>query len=847
MGEVYRAQDTRLDRAVAIKVLPQEFAADATRRQRFEREARLIASLSHPHICALHDVGSEPAGGEPVAYLVMEYLEGATLADRLERGPLSPAETARYGRDMAAALAAAHGKQIVHRDLKPANVMLTRSGVKLLDFGLAAPAFPAAPAATATDAGRITMPAMVMGTLPYMAPEQVEGRATDHRTDIFALGAVLHEMVTGRRAFAGDTSASLASAILTSDPAPLAASSALDRIVRGCLEKDPERRWQSAQDVSRMLAGIADGEEPVAQAATDRRREWLPWAIAATAVVAAAGMWIVRGGQGRAPAIAPAAPVTFPIPPPQGARFLLSVENTSSAVSPDGSRIAFAAADEQGRRIWIRALGELEARPLAGTDNATSMFWSPDGRHLAFFAEGRLKRIDTQGGAAVTICPVREGVGQTGTWSSDGTILFASVQGEAILTVPSAGGTPAELVRPDAGRKENRVAFPSFLPDGKRFLYLAAQADDAGAVMLAGGGTAVELVRSRSNAAYVDTGYLLFAQDSTLVAQRFDPEAARVEGDVRPVASPINRFHSTGVGNFSASRSGNVIVLQSHIDEHQLAWFDRSGKKLSDLSTTGSYLHLRLSPDDREASVSRLDRRLTTWDLWLLNFARGNESKLTQAPGTEIAAVTIGRRWLIYSSTGTGSPQLVRRDLASGRDESFSGDNQGMQWASDASPDGEWVLYNQRSSRGTYDVMMRHISDGRVLPYMTTAADETQARMSPDGRFVTFSSDQSGTSEIYLARFPNPGAPVMVSAGGGISPRWSRDGREILYLSGQGVMAVRMADGAPADKPVLLFGPVRWNEFDVARDGRLLAVVLEQLAAEGPLTAILNWPAVGSR
>ena len=438
MGEVYKARDTRLDRIVAIKVLPRDFSADADRRARFEREARVVASLSHPHICALHDVGSESSGlpDGPVAFLVMEFLEGTTLAERLTRGALPRDQVVSYGRDIAGALDAAHRQQVVHRDLKPGNVMITRSGPKLLDFGLARSTASdhGGTSVAPTTLGNMTIAGTVLGTLPYMAPEQVEGRPSDQRSDIFALGAVIYEMATGRRTFTGDSPAALMSSILTTQPPAIEGSPDLDRIVRGCLDKDPDRRWQSAHDVALQLDALAQ-QGPRAE--SQRRRAWLPWASAAAALLIAAVALVAnrRTDAAAARAAAGAAPATisFAIPPPPDGRFVVNVEYTSIAVSPDGTRVAYSAVDDKGQRLWVRSLAEVHARPLEGTENATSMFWSPDGRHLAFFADGRLKRLDLQGGPPVPICAVREGIGQTGTWGADGRILFASGTGRGHL------------------------------------------------------------------------------------------------------------------------------------------------------------------------------------------------------------------------------------------------------------------------------------------------------------------------------------------------------------------------------------------------------------------------------
>ena len=472
MGEVYRANDTRLDRVVAIKILPDAVASDPDRRARFEREARVIASLSHPNVCALHDVGSSPSlsTGLPVEYLVMEYLDGDTLASRLTRGPLSLPEVVRVGTEIAAALEAAHRQRIIHRDLKPSNVMLTRSGVKLLDFGLAkaiAPASAAGAPGISTMTNGMTMPGAILGTLPYMSPEQIEGRETDARSDIFALGAVLSEMATGRRAFAAESPAGVASAILSSEPPPIVASPSLDRIVRGCLRKDPDRRWQSAQDVALQLVDVEDRDRSQA-AGGGARSGLLPWAIAGVASAVALGALVMPWRQSSVPpassAAAPPHPVKFTIPVGRGddAYLALHVEHLAFAISPDGRTVAMAAGNGEGApAVWIRPLSSDTAAMLPGTEGATSVFWSPDSRSIGFFALGKLKRVELTGGAPVTLCDVRQGIGQTGTWG-DGQILFASVQGEEIFSVPASGGAPVSVLRRDLTAGRDRIRGPRF-------------------------------------------------------------------------------------------------------------------------------------------------------------------------------------------------------------------------------------------------------------------------------------------------------------------------------------------------------------------------------------------------
>ena len=570
MGEVYRARDTRLNREVAIKVLPENLAFSEELRQRFEREAKAVAALSHPHICALHDVGRE---GE-TEYLVMELLEGETLAEKLAKGALPLEQTLRFGAEIASALDAAHGKGIVHRDLKPGNVMVTASGVKLLDFGLAKVLVPDGPleglTSAPTAAKDVTREGSILGTLSYMAPEQLEGKPADERADIFALGAVLYEMATGKKAFTGTSQASLISAILTTQPAAISSvrpmsPPALDRIVRVCLTKDPAGRWQSAHDVGLQLQVIAEDPAETGRAAEGPRGgpwRWIPWAVAAAlAAVAALALW---KGSGRAAPRPPA--LRFAISPPEKSSFFMPAEGVQLAVSPDGSKILFVAQVEPAgdARLCPAPLGSGAAADCRyrGRDG---IFFSPDGESFGFFAQGKLKRVDLSGGAAVSICDLAQGIGRAGTWGADGWILFASVQGDAIYRVPADGsGRPEPLVKSDPERGVVRVVWPWFLPDGRRFLYILMRSSGERTLMLAEPGKperAVAPMRYRTE--YVSPGYLVFPREGVLLAQRFDPAAARIIGEPFPIARAVSGFLSTGWADFACSTNG-TIVYQSH-------------------------------------------------------------------------------------------------------------------------------------------------------------------------------------------------------------------------------------------------------------------------------------------
>jgi eukaryotic-like serine/threonine-protein kinase len=868
MGEVYRSTDTRLQRSVAIKILPDSFAGDPGRRQRFEREAHVIASLSHPHICALHDVGSAqpPGAAQPVEYLVMEYLEGETLAERLARGPLPIDDIIRYGSEIASALETAHRQRIVHRDLKPANVMLTRSGVKLLDFGLAKAvgAQPAGQSAASTMEGT-TSPGTMLGTLPYMSPEQVEGREADARSDIFAFGTVLHEMATGRRAFAANSAAGIASAILASEPPPIASSPALDRIVRACLRKDPDQRWQSAQDVALQLREVPERD----RATLHDRPNRVPWIVAAAAtviaIVAGAVAWRARTPSASVDQSASGIPVRFAVPVGSANAYLaLSVERPTFAVSPDGRQIAFAGGiGDATPAISVRAAAIGDARPsilvravsseslvaLAGTEGAASVFWSPDGKSIGFFAHGKLKRVDVAGGAPVALCDVQQGIGLSGTWG-DGQILFASVQGDHVWRVPASGGTPVAVLGPDAARGEQRIVWPSFLPDGRRFLFLSIRAEaDKGVVTLAGpDGSRRDVLPVRSNAEYIPPGYLVYGNDGALLAQRFNVETGDLSGQPVAIADETAEFLTTGLTRFSASRNG-TIVYHAGIDQSRIIEIDRSGTVVSELRPPGRYQGLRLSPDGRDLYVDRAEPKTTTLDIWKIELDRGSESRVTSAPGSEINAVVAPDGSLIYSAASGGAPRVYRRST-SGAEEQLAPALPGLQIDADVSFDGKWVMYSQRAARGNFDLVAVSLADHAIVPFHQSDADESAARFSPDGQYVAFTSDLGGRRDVYIAPFPGPGPMRIVSTAPASTARWSADGRELYYLGIDGsiyAVPIRTKPALEIGRPQQLFsrGPrARWTSYDLTRDGRFIALEPVTFAAEQPLHVILNWPAL---
>jgi len=857
MGEVYRARDSRLDRDVAIKVLPSQVYATEEARLRFEREARTISKLGHPHICALFDVGRE---GD-VDYLVMELLEGETLAARLARSRLPMDQVLRRGAEIASALGAAHARGIVHRDLKPANIMLTGSGIKLLDFGLAKvlaqPNDKSLASTTGVSIG-LTRNGMLLGTVPYMAPEQVEGRPVDAKTDVFALGAVLFEMATGVRAFGGTSQAAVMTAILTHEPPPLfaiapAAPPPLDRLVRRCLAKDPVARWSSTADLEWQLREIAEvaasGAAHASAATTARRAAWIPWAIAGLVAAASlASLWLARGP---APVLPAAMPIRFQLRPAPGTAFSYKVENPYLAVSPDGSQIAYLGTDAQGQPgVWLRPLAALEARLLAGTTGASSIFWSPDSESIGFVAGGKIQRIALAGGAPAPICEVSDQTGISASWGSAGEILFSSILGRAIYRVPASGGAPVIAIGVGNAKEDWRPVWPWFLPDGERFLYWLNKFDGSGSIMYSAPGSPPrELLSAPSSMAFTEPDLLVYVQEGTLFGQRFDWRAGRLIGGPFPVADTVRYFRSTG-GAAYATSAGGTLVYQSSDPVMQLAWLDRTGRELGTLGSPGAYLDLSLAPDGGKLLFSRTLPRIGTYDVWSYDIARGTETRITPSTNSDFSGLWLpGGHHIVYSAVEAGLPRIHRLDLETGKAEAMLGPT-GFQEATDLSPDGRTLAYIERTPAGDVAAWSVPLTGGTAPARLTPPGFHVRGvHFSPDGRFVAFISDESGEFELYVAPFPGRGERVRLSTAGAKVLRWPRAGNEILYLSlDRKVVSVPVRTG-----PVLQLGAPKvlfslaadgvWPAFDVTPDGqRILAIVPRVNADQLPLTVVAHWP-----
>jgi eukaryotic-like serine/threonine-protein kinase len=863
MGEVYRARDTRLERTVAVKVLRPQTTISPRVRQRFEREAKTISQLSHPHICALYDVGRE---GE-TEYLVMELLEGETLADRLKKGPLPLEQTLRYGVEIAEALDNAHRQGVVHRDLKPGNVMLTKSGVKLLDFGLAKAMEPDEPAgdlaAMPTQQG-LTQEGTILGTLQYMAPEQLEGRETDRRSDIFSLGAILYEAVTGREAFEGTSHASVISAILRDEPRPISqiepmAPRELERVVRTCMAKDPEDRWQSARDVAVQLKWIGEGSQAGAAApviARRKGRERLAWTGVAIAILIAAAL--AAAYVQRAPRFLPAIRALLPLPEP-------TMTLGELAVSPDGTQLAFTAARAGGQpALWIRRLDGSSLQPVPGGENATFPFWSPDGRLVGFFADGKLKRVNPSGGAVLTICEAERGVG--GAWNRDGTIVFAPTTTSGLYRVPAAGGRPVAVTKVDSSRHETAHRYPYFLPDGRRFLYMAANlsatADDPANSIRVGsidGKIDKALVPVASGASYA-SGQLLYVRDGTLLAQELDLSRLETKGEPVPIAQRLVVYGFQFLWPFSVSENGVLVAAPTLDMPSRLLWLDRSGKQVGAVGEAGFIGNPALSPDGTRVAVDVTDPNRDTAEIWIYDTASGVGQKFAYSHAHDVNPVWSpdGTRIVFESdrkAKGAHSDLWIK-PLGGGKEEvlAASSDNRHPE---DWSPDGRFVSFGvvQALNRRLQIWLLDVARERGVIPFATDAEawDLANSRFSPDGRWVAYSSDETGRSEVFVRAFPGPGGKWQVSNSGGGHPIWRRDGKELFYLSlDNKIMALPVTTagvfraGAPAELFSVNLKLLNENRvYGVSPDGRRFLVNSQSSdQASPPLELVVHWTAL---
>ena len=814
-GKVFLATDPRLGRMVAIKISQDRFT------DRFEREARAIAALNHPNICTLHDVGPN--------YLVMELVEGESLASRLKRGKLTLEQTIQYGAQMAGALAAAHAKGIIHRDLKPANVMITKEGVKLLDFG----------AARSVEDQTVTRSGVVIGTPAYMAPEQRAGKECDSRTDVYSFGLVLAEMATGTRQSAEGLTGLFA------------------HVVELCLVEDAEKRWQAARDIQHELEWIRTAET-TGSAPQRPRGPWWVAVAAAVLLIATLGFFFARQPH---PFESPASRLAINAPP--GADFLDGL-----AISPDGRTIVFAARLSGQNKLWVRPLDSLAARELPGTDGGTFPFWSPDSRSIAFFAGGKLRRIDVATGVSAVICDV--GAGRGGTWNEEGTILFNSVNDGPLLRVAASGGTPAPVTRVDQSRSENSHRFPFFLPHGRKFLFYV-RADDANSgVYLASLDhplDKVRIFRSPTAAIFVPvnggSGDLMWVDNGTLLVRPFDPERGQFQGEASALAERVRHNYPGGrYAEISAAQNGTIVYGLSGDALNYLTWYGRDGKASGAIGAPDAYSGLRLSPNGARVAVVRAASASHEEGIALIDLARGVAMPLISAfwgawsPDGESIAFTSG----VGAGGAGGAPKVQVLAIGDRKGEQLT-NSSGSQMVLDWSHDGRFILYwehsNDLATVGRPMLWVLPLVDRKPVPFAPTSTQNPTAQFSPNSRWIAYSSQESGRIEVYVQGFPT-GSKWQVSDRGGSYPRWTKDGNELAYLAlDRTLMSVpvrRTGNALDFGAPSPLFKlplPVAFTgsrgddssyPFDTTADGQRILALAPAGEREPPtLVVVANW------
>ncbi|MBI4472755.1 MAG: protein kinase [Acidobacteria bacterium] len=852
MGEVYRARDTNLGRDVAVKILPEAFAHDADRLARFQREAQVLASLNHPNIA--HIYGLEAAGESRC--IVMELVEGETLDGRLKRGPIPVDEALAMAKQIAEALEAAHEKSIIHRDLKPANVKITPEGrVKVLDFGLARAAGGDAASGTLSQSPTLvsgTLDGMILGTAAYMSPEQAKGRPVDARSDIWAFGCVLYEMLTGRQPFTGDSIVEILGGITKVDPdwtaLPQGTPPLIRSLLRRCLNKDRTRRLQYIAD-ARVEIGEALNEPAIAAGIVTpvrKRREALAWGVAALAVMLAV---ILTAILLRFRTVVEQPEIRLEINPPPNARpdFL--------AISPDGQKIVFAATVEGRPRLWVRSLDSVSARALAGTEDGQFPFWSPDSRSIGFFSEAKLKRINIDSGLVQTLAnaPLARG----GTWNGDGIILFGPALG-GIFRVPATGGETIAVTRVDSPEYGKNHFFPQFLPDGHHFLYYVPAPPEARGVYVSQleGSEPRRLLDADAAAVYSSSGHLLFVRQGALFAQAFDPFRLALNGNPSPMADQVFVNASTSLAGLSASAAGPIVYrIPSGAGPRQFLWFDRSGKEVekagNPLGSQASF-----SSDGRRVAVIRTVGG--NGDVWLLETTRGVLRRFTvHAASESLPLWSPDGNTIVFGSNRTGVADLYQKPASGAGSEQLLLTTAQGKGATDWSIDGRYLLYRSVDPETGYDIWaLPFHGDRKPFPVVRTEFEERDAQFSPDGKWIAYQSNESGRFEIYIQPFPVPGGKEQISTDGGAQVRWRRDGKELFYVALDGrlmAVSIRTASNGKtleAGTPVPLFntrigGAVQGNDrqqYMVSPDGRrFLMSTLTEEATSSPITIILNW------
>jgi serine/threonine protein kinase len=860
MGEVYLAHDTRLDRDVALKLLSAELANDSERLRRFELEARSASALNHPAIVAIYDLGQ----AESQSYISMELVEGQTLRQILHAGPMPLRRALQVAAPIADGLAKAHEAGIVHRDLKPENLMVSHDGfAKILDFGLAKLAGDAdarATLETITENG--TRPGSVLGTVGYMSPEQASGGTADSRSDQFSFGLVLYEMLTGHKAFDRPTAVETLSAIIRDEPAPIgqlqpSVPVPVRWIVDRCLAKSPADRYGSTRDLARDLASVRDhfseltnsGASTVSSARPTvrvKRREFVAWLLVAALVLAAVGLMMRRISE--APSEGDRI-VRFTIAPPENVTFDSPFGMSPLAVSPDGHRLVFAGRDKDGTRLWLHSFDSLESRPLPGTEGGTGPFWSPDGLSVGFFTENRLKRVSIAGGDAATICEARFGGG--GTWNRDGMIVFAPGIDTGLFRVAAAGGTPVPVTMLDPAQEDSGHVAPLFLPDGRHFVFGIIGGDSAGTYVASlDSSERKRLSTAASMHGFSSPDLLFFIRERTLMAQRLDLDRLALTGEPIRVAEGIDTL---GFGSaFAVSASGTLAYWAGARTITQPTWFRRDGTPAGTLGSPAGFMNIALSFDGGKVAVDRFDQ---TPGIWLLDTARGNATRATFGVGYESTPVwSQDAAAFAYAAAVNTPPNLyLKRIGTSGDSQPLYGTAAQTLFPQSWSRDGRSIAYVSTDPQTESDIWVLGVADRKPTPFLRTRFAEAFARISPDGRWMAYMSNESGSEAVYVTRFPTPGVKWPVSTNGGSFPVWRHDSRELFYRAADGkIMAVPVGPGADfaPGAPIPLFAPqgaeistLGYGTFyDVAPDGRFLINILVKRTSP-PATVVLNWPA----
>ena len=864
---MYRARDTRLDRIVAIKILPQEMSRDPLRKQRFEREAKTISSLNHPHICVLHDVGSQ----DGLSYLVMECLEGETLVKRLEKGPLPLEQVLKYGAQIADALDKAHRSGVVHRDLKPGNIMLTATGAKLLDFGLAKPSASLVSGATLTAAAAQTTPVTqegtIVGTFQYMSPEQIEGKDVDGRSDIFSLGAVLYEMLTGQRAFQGKSQLSVASAILEKEPAPINAvkpltPATLDHAILRCLAKDPEERWQTARDLALELKWIGEvgsrSNAPVIAAGSRRTlsdRFGLPLVGVLLCALAAIAIFSLRR--------TPSEPVVIrsAILPPEDAEFFsLDIEGGAPAISPDGKLLASSVRDKNGTvQLWLRSLNSQIGRMMPGTEGAGHPFWSPDSRSIGFFAGGKLKRIDADGTSLQPICDVSSSP-RGGSWSRDGVMLFAPNVFGTLRKVSVNGGAPAAISELDMKNNESGHRWPQFLPDGKHYLFFLRSFDRERTGVYEGALDSKEhhlVVSTPYRAIYVPQGFLLYMRHGTLIAQHFDAEKGILSGEPIPTPDPVAFLPMNSDAMFSVSDNGVLAFYpkpKSAIG-WDLSWYDRQGKRIASIGQD-FFAGPAVSPDGTKVAAAIFDKEWFNSDLWILDPARENKTRLTFGPSTGGVVWEPDGRGLIFSLAQNGEQHIFRKSLTGSEAPEVVLQTKGtIEIPGSICRDGRFLAYQRTDVGDAAKVgvwILPLVGDRKPFAMVQAEFAATNPRISPDCKWMAYISAEPGQPQIYVTSFPDGKRRYQATTAGGTNPRWRADGQELFFMLPDGKLQAVSVQEAGQEltlgSPHTLFAAHgianRFSPYDAQADGqRFLISGVAELVSQTPLTLVANWDA----